>query len=85
MSRLQSVLSIALSVGHESTDEAILNVVSIVEKAIDTMRKNPKNKETSNSSAALFEKLPANLPSHKNVETQRFHSTRKPKVISDKG
>lgn len=74
-SRFTTLLNILSGVGSSTTNEGLADMIPLLEKAVSIGRQNKIDEAPSNPH---LPKLPANTPSHKNVEKQRdFFSKRK--------
>lgn len=80
-SRLAALLNATLTVSSTATEEAVEKAISRVQSIYEFLQQNQS--DPSVSSTASFPKLPTNLPSHKNLEKQRFYTTRSTRKPTD--
>lgn len=71
--RFTALLNAAVGVANTATDEAKLKGIKKLEDLVQILQQGQTNPINSGS---FFPKV-SNLPSHKNIATQRFHSTKK--------
>lgn len=77
MTRIESLVNITLSVARTSTAEGRSKAISQLENLVYLLRQNQSDQDSEESSSLHFPKLPSELPSHQNMEKQRFDSTKK--------
>lgn len=80
-SQLTALLNAALGIASSATDEGKLKACKKIEEAIQILQSNKNVPENSNLSGPHFSELP-NMPSHKNIDQQRFHSTKKKRKLT---
>lgn len=83
LSRLESIFNVTLSIAQELSEEELKGAVSRAQSNLDTLRQLLADKKKTSVSTD-FSKLPKNLPSHKKIDKQRFHSTKKQRTPSDR-
>lgn len=80
--RIESLINIALSVTSSSTEEGRSKAIIQLENIVHMLRQNQSDPDSENHTVLHFPKLPSDLPSHQNIEKQRFKSTKKARTTS---
>lgn len=80
-SKLTALLNAALGIANSATDEGELEACKKIEEAIQILQSNKNVSENSNSSGPHFSEVP-DMPSHRNINQQRFHSTKKKRKLT---